>query len=87
MYIWFRQNFNTLARLYTGMITVSHSQSGKYVGWLQNGEKQFLNHLLNIVLHRRDTKESTCLLWDIMTEKSGLCCYAVRITQNTYVKK
>ena len=34
-----------------------------------------------------DTKGSTCLLWDITTEKSGLCCYAVRITQNTYVKK
>ena len=34
-----------------------------------------------------DTKGSTCLLWDIATEKSGLCCYAVRITQNTYVKK
>ena len=40
-----------------------------------------------IVLCRRDTKESTCLLWDITTEKSGLCCYAVRITHNTYVKK
>ena len=39
------------------------------------------------VLRRRDTKESTCLLWDITTEKSGLCCYAVRITQNAYVKK
>ena len=35
-------------------------------------------------LRRRDTKESTCLLWDITTEKSGLCCHAVRITQNTY---
>ena len=34
-----------------------------------------------------DTKGSTCLLWDITTEKSGLCCYVVRITQNTYVKK
>ena len=34
-----------------------------------------------------DTKGSTCLLWDIATDKSGLCCYAVRITQNTYVKK
>ena len=34
-----------------------------------------------------DTKGSTCLLWDITTEKSGLCCYAVRITQKTYVKK
>ena len=34
-----------------------------------------------------DTKGSTYLLWDIATEKSGLCCYAVRITQNTYVKK
>ena len=34
-----------------------------------------------------DTKGSTCLLWDIATEKSGLCCYAVRITQDTYVKK
>ena len=33
------------------------------------------------------TKGSTCLLWDITTEKSGLCCYAVRITQNAYVKK
>ena len=40
-----------------------------------------------IVLRRRDTKESTCLLWDITTENPGLCCYAVRITQNTYVKK
>ena len=40
-----------------------------------------------IVLRRRDTKESTCLLWDITTEKLGLCCYAVRITHNTYVKK
>ena len=49
-------------------------------------------------LHRRDTKGLTCLLWDITTEKSGLCCYAVRtrsnvcsfevrITQNAYVKK
>ena len=34
-----------------------------------------------------DTKGSTCLLWDITTEKSGLYCYAVRMTQNTYVKK
>ena len=25
-----------------------------------------------------DTKGSTCLLWDIATEKSGLCCYAVQ---------
>ena len=40
-----------------------------------------------IVLRRRDTKESTCLLWDITTEKSSLCCYAVRIPKNTYVKK
>ena len=31
---------------YTGMRTVSHSQSGKYVGWLQKGEKAILNHLL-----------------------------------------
>ena len=38
-------------------------------------------------LRRRDTKGSTCLLWDITAEKVGLCCYAVRITQNTYVKK
>ena len=47
----------------------------------------FVSISINIVLHRRDTKESTCLLWDITTEKSGFCCYAVRITQNTYVKK
>ena len=33
---------------FTGMRTVSHSKSGKYVGWLQNGEKQFLNHLLKV---------------------------------------
>ena len=32
----------------TGMRTVSHSQSRKYVGWLQNGVKQFLNHLLMV---------------------------------------
>ena len=30
---------------------------------------------------------STCLLWDITTEKSGLCCCTVRITQDPYVKK
>ena len=46
-----------------------------------------LNKFTNIVLRRRDTKESVCLLWDITTEKSGLCCYAVRITLNTYVKE
>ena len=34
------------------MRTVSHSQSGKYVGWLQNGEKQFLNHLLKVKNHK-----------------------------------
>ena len=45
------------------------------------------HNIYRIVLRRRDTKESTCLLWDITTEKSGLCCYAVHITQNTYVKK
>ena len=46
-------------------------------------------HILPVLhcLGMCDTKGSTCLLWDITTEKSGLCCYAVRITQNTYVKK
>ena len=45
--------------------------------------------LLLIVLHclrRRDTKESTCLLRHITTEKSGLCQYAVCITQNATLK-
>ena len=49
--------------------------------------RRVFNSKITIVLGRRDTKESTCLLWDITTEKSGLCCYAVRITQNTYVRK
>ena len=40
-----------------------------------------------IVLRRRDTKESTCLLRHITTEKSGLCQYAVCIAQNTTFKK
>ena len=40
-----------------------------------------------IVLRKRDTKESTFLLRHITTEKSGLCQYAVRITQNTTFKK
>ena len=39
-----------------------------------------------IVLRMRDTKESTCLLWDITTENSGLYCYAVRITQTPTLK-
>ena len=38
-------------------------------------------------LHRRDTKESTCLLRHITTEKSGLCQYAVCITRKHYVIK
>ena len=38
-------------------------------------------------MRRGDTKESTCLPWDITTEKSGVRCYAVRITQSAYVKK
>ena len=40
-----------------------------------------------IVLRRRDTKESTCLLRHIMTEKSDLCQYAVCITCNTTLEK
>ena len=32
-------------------------------------------------------KGSTCLLWDILTEKSGLWQYAVCIIQNAYAKK
>ena len=40
-----------------------------------------------IVLRRRDTKESTCLLRYITTEKSVLCQYAVCITRNTTLKK
>ena len=35
----------------------------------------------------RDTKESTCLLRHITTEKSGLCQYAVCITRNTRLKQ
>ena len=31
-------------------------------------------------------KVSTCLLWDITTEKSGLCQYAVCITQTPTLK-
>ena len=49
--------------------------------------RMYSSRFHSIVLRRRDTKESTFLLWDITTENSGLCCYAVRITQNTYVKK
>ena len=30
----------------TGMRTVSHSQSGKYVGWLQKGEKAIFKSLI-----------------------------------------
>ena len=40
-----------------------------------------------IVLRRRDTKESICLLRHITTEKSDLCQYAVCITQNTTLRK
>ena len=40
-----------------------------------------------IVLRRRDTKESTCLLRRIMTEKPDLCQYAVCITRITTLKK
>ena len=43
--------------------------------------------LFSIVLRRRDTKELTCLLRHITTEKSGVCQYAVCITQNTMLKK
>ena len=32
---------------YSGMRTVSHSQSGKYVSWLQNGEKTIFKSLIN----------------------------------------
>ena len=32
-------------------------------------------------------KGSICLLWDITTEKSGLCQYAVCTTQNIYIQK
>ena len=74
--------------------------SGDFLGWTKT--KQLIECLaqghntvtppavslvIAIVLRRRDTKESTCLLWDITTEKSDLCCYAVRITKNAYVKK
>ena len=38
--------------LCTEMRTVSNSQSGKYVGWLQNAEKQFFNHLLKVKNHK-----------------------------------
>ena len=38
---------------------------------------------IDIVLPKRNTKESTCLLSHIKTEKSDLCQYAVCITQNT----
>ena len=38
-------------------------------------------------LRRLDTKELTRLLRHITTEKSGLCQYAVCITQNTTLKK
>ena len=31
---------------YAGMIKISHSQSGKYVGWLQNGEKAIFKSLI-----------------------------------------
>ena len=47
----------------------------------------FFFKFLAIVLRRRDTKESTCLLWHITTEKSGLCQYAVCITRNTTLTK
>ena len=40
----------------------------------------------SIVLRRRDTKESTCLLRHITTEKTDLCQYALCITQNTTLK-
>ena len=38
-------------------------------------------------LRRRDTKESTCLLRHITTERSGLCQYIVCIALNTMLKK
>ena len=41
----------------------------------------------NIVLRRRYTKELTCLLRHITTEKSDLCQYAVCITRNTTLEK
>ena len=40
-----------------------------------------------IVLRRRDTKELTCPLRHITTEKSDLCQYAVCITGNTTLEK
>ena len=42
----------------SGMRSVSHSQSGKFVGCLQNGEKQFLNHLLKVLNHKISTETS-----------------------------
>ena len=45
------------------------------------------DHGCTIVLDRRDTKESTCLLRHITTEKSDLCQYAVCITRNATLKK
>ena len=42
---------------------------------------------LNIALRSCDTKESTCLLRHITTEKSDLCQYAVCITRNTTLEK
>ena len=50
-------------------------------------EKILVSYKYVIVLPRRDTKESTRLLRHITTEKSGLCQYAVCITQNTTLKK
>ena len=44
-------------------------------------------NILDIVLRRRDTKESTCLLRHITTKKSDLCQYVVRITLNTTLEK
>ena len=47
-------------------------------------------NFISIVLHRRDTKESTCLLWDITTENSCLCCClsssSSRVTERVSIK-
>ena len=46
-----------------------------------------IHKTLHIVCAGTILKGSTCLLWDITTEKLGLCQYALCITQNTYIKK
>ena len=48
--------------LSSGMRTDSHSQSGKYVNWLQNGEKQFLNYLFKVKNHKISIETSQFML-------------------------